>query len=585
MKFFLILLILLFQGAVFGQHLFDYNLKNSISDPNSFIQQLKKNKNAKNLFFVGLCYENLNQEDSAFVYYLKAKDEFSKSNKNLSEEIKLNIHQVISSQKNYNHYGTKFLNEFNDYAKRKNDPFLISLALNEYAKLKIGEFNAEETNPEVLVEANAFLKRSLENAILSKNEILIGKIYSNFGVVKRAQGKIDSSRFYYNKSINLNTRNKQDQELFINYFNFGNTYFGEGNYKEALKYYEIAEKINLPKYKNKTLLILYKKITKTCDSLDDDKQRRFYQEKQDSLNLLIDEEKQNETIANYQTKYETAEKELENLKLKSNIKFNKIISLSSVGLLLVIIVISILAYKNLSKKKKIIEQEKLLETQKLETTLKEQELHEIDVMLESQEKERQRIANELHDNLGSMLATLKLNFENLKRNDADSSEVETKLFEKTDDLIEEAYQKVRNISHLKNLGVIGSEGLLIAVKKMAEKMSVIEKLQINVIPHGLNERLENTLEVMLFRMIQELCTNIIKHSEATEVNIYLTQHNDSELNIIIEDNGKGFDPKTIVTTSGIGLRSIEKKVEQMNGTFTIDSIISKGTTIIIDLPI
>ena len=184
-----------------------------------------------------------------------------------------------------------------------------------------------------------------------------------------------------------------------------------------------------------------------------------------------------------------------------------------------------------------------------------------------------------------MLATLKLNFENLKRHDTDSDNKEAKLFEKTDSLIDEAYQKVRNISHLKNLGVIGSEGLVVAVKKMAEKMSVLNKLQINVIPHGLNERLENTLEVTLFRIIQELCTNIIKHSEATEVNINLTQYENNELNIIVEDNGKGFDSKNIVATSGIGLKNIEKKIEQMNGTFTIDSNISVGTSIIIDLPI
>lgn len=577
----LLLFLMLINSAVFGQHLFDYHLNNTISDPNNYIKQLKKKKTAKNLFLIGLCYENLNQEDSAFVYYLKAKKEFSKSNTDLAKEICLNIHQVISSQKNYDNYGTQFLDEFNNYANKKNETFLISLALNEYAKLKIGEFNEEETNPEVLVEANKLLKQSLKNATLSNNEILIGKIYSNFGVLKRAEGKIDSSRFYYDKSIKLNHKNNQNQELFINYFNYGNTYFGEENYREALKYYEIAGKINLPKYKNKTLLILYKKIAKTCDSLDDDKQRRLYQEKYDSLNSFIDLEKQNKTIADLETKYKTQQKELQIVKLENR----EIMNYSIIGFLAIVVISSILAYKNLSKKKKIIEQEKLLETQKLETTLKEQELHEIDVMLESQEKERQRIANELHDNLGSMLATLKLNFENLKRNDSTTTDSENNLFEKTDDLIEEAYQKVRNIAHLKNLGVIGSEGLVVAVKKMAEKMSVIEKLQINVIPHGLNERLENTLEITLFRMIQELCTNIIKHSKATEVNIYLTQHNDNELNIIIEDNGKGFNPKDVVAKDGIGLKSIEKKVEQMNGIFTIDSIIARGTTIIIDLPI
>jgi len=101
----------------------------------------------------------------------------------------------------------------------------------------------------------------------------------------------------------------------------------------------------------------------------------------------------------------------------------------------------------------------------------------------------------------------------------------------------------------------------------------------------MNERLENQKEIMLFRIIQELGTNIIKHSEATEVNIYLTQHNHTDINIIIEDNGKGFDPKKIKYNDGIGLKTIEKKVEQMDGTFTIDSVINKGTTIIIDLPL
>jgi len=177
-----------------------------------------------------------------------------------------------------------------------------------------------------------------------------------------------------------------------------------------------------------------------------------------------------------------------------------------------------------------------------------------------------------------------LNFQNLKRNEI-SEKNENNLYEKTDDLIEEAYQKVRNISHLKNLGVVGSQGLLVAVKKMAEKMSILERLKINVIPFGLTERLDNQTEVSLFRMIQELCTNIIKHSLATEVNIYLTQHNPNEINIIIEDNGTGFNPKKTTQNTGIGLKSIEKKVEQMGGTFTIDSILTKGTTIIIDLPL
>lgn len=586
MKLKLIILLLLFTGAVFGQHLFEYNLRNDLNPSAKYIRKLKKSNEAHNdpktLFLIGLCYEQLNNEDSAFAYYMKAKDEYkSQGNIDYSKEILLNIHIVISSQENYKYYGEKYINGFYDYAKKKNNPFLISLALREYGILKIEEFRKDGSNPRVLVEADKLLQESIANSIKAKNESIIAAMYTNLGTIKRYQKKVDSSRYFFHKSIEISKRKKNRYELFINYFNLGNSYFWDQDYKNALNYYKIAEAIKVPKYKKKATKMLYEKMSETYDYMNEHEERRDYQKKIEQLTDEINEEKQNINLIDFETKYETKEKELENLKLKSNIKINKIISYSSIGLLAVIIVITILAYKNLSKKKKIIEQEKLLQTQKLETTLKQQELHAIDVMLESQEKERQRIANELHDNLGSMLATLKLNFENLKRHD---KQPENQLFEKTDELIEEAYQKVRNISHLKNLGVIGSEGLVVSVKKMAEKMSIIEKLHINVIPYGLSERLENTLEVMIFRIIQELCTNVIKHSEASEVNIYMTQHNGS-LNIIIEDNGKGFDPKNSAEKSGIGLKNIEKKVEQMNGTFTIDSIISKGTTIIIDLPI
>jgi signal transduction histidine kinase len=240
-------------------------------------------------------------------------------------------------------------------------------------------------------------------------------------------------------------------------------------------------------------------------------------------------------------------------------------------LLLVAVIFTVSIYNNLSKKKKIAEQAQLIQSQRLEKTLKDRELHDIDVMLQSQEQKRQQIANELQDNLGSLLATLKLNFQNLSSSQNPNEKI---LFDKTDALLD-----------FKNLGVIGNEGLLVAVKKMADKMTVINRLQINVIQFSLTKRFANSTEVTLFRMIQELCTNIIKHSGADEVNIYLTQHNTDSINIIIEDNGSGFDVKKIVKTDGIGLKKIEQKVEQMGGTFTIDSILTRGTTIIIDLPL
>ena len=126
--------------------------------------------------------------------------------------------------------------------------------------------------------------------------------------------------------------------------------------------------------------------------------------------------------------------------------------------------------------------------------------------------------------------------------------------------------------------------MLSAVKNIAKKISIPGKLKVEVIPFGLEERIENALEIAIFRMIQEILTNAIKHANASEIIINLTQHDDS-LNIIVEDNGKGFNLKNIDKKEGMGLTNIEKKVEQMGGVFSIDSLEKRGTSIIIDIPL
>jgi signal transduction histidine kinase len=557
------------------QHLNNYQYKEALSEINAInFNSLTVASRAKYYFLLGEINQKLNKSDVSYKNYILAQKLYKSIDSiDQFQEINLKISTIIDSQENNTNNATVYINEYLNYATKVKDSHKLAKAYKQLGNMSAGIDNKKCLN---------YYKKAINYNKIPNDRKLYSDVYKNIGLIYNdALNNPKIGLHYlkialeYDKAIDLGNG------ICYNYINQASSHYSQKNYKESIQLLKMAEKAPIRENILKTKTIIYQNLAESSYKLNDYKNAFLYNNEYIKYKDSLDESSQNIAISDIQTKYQTQQKELQIVKLENR----EIMNYSIIGFLIIVVTTSILAYKNLSKKKKIIEQEKLLETQKLETTLKEQELHEIDVMLESQEKERQRIANELHDNLGSMLATLKLNFENLKRHDSNPTDTETKLFEKTDDLIEEAYQKVRNISHLKNLGVIGSEGLVVAVKKMAEKMSVIEKLQINVIPHGLNERLENTLEVMLFRMIQELCTNIIKHSEATEVNIYLTQHNDSELNIIIEDNGKGFDPKTIVSTSGIGLKSIEKKVEQMNGTFTIDSIISKGTTIIIDLPI
>lgn len=241
--------------------------------------------------------------------------------------------------------------------------------------------------------------------------------------------------------------------------------------------------------------------------------------------------------------------------------------------------IAILLQNNTTKKRQLAEQEAVLKQQRVENLLKKQELVTIDAMIAGQEKERQKVAGELHDDLGSLMATIKLHFDNAKVSKKDPA------LQNAQKLLEEAYQKVRSIAHSKNSGVMSDQGLLPAIKKMAKTISGTNALEVHVEDFGLGERMENSLELSIFRMVQELVANTIKHAEATKVNIQFTQHED-QLNIIVEDNGKGFDrSKLDKSISGMGLTNIEKRVEHLEGSFTVDSVLGKGTSILIDIPV
>ncbi|WP_411031259.1 sensor histidine kinase [Spongiimicrobium sp. 3-5] len=288
------------------------------------------------------------------------------------------------------------------------------------------------------------------------------------------------------------------------------------------------------------------------------------------LNVVLENEKQ--LKENLQLRNKNLQAEAENDR-------NRGLLVASLISLILIASLAVLLHKNTSKKRKLAEQRQVLEKQKVETLLKEQELVSIDAMIAGQEKERQRVANELHDDLGSLMATVKLHFENINTAKDDDS------LNNASELLEKAYQKIRGLAHSKNSGVMANQGLVPAVRKMAKTISEANKIKLDVTDFGLQDRMENSTELIIFRIVQELVTNVIKHSKATKAAINLTQHEDI-LNIVVEDNGTGFNTSTIKHSGeGMGLHNIEKRIEHLEGSFTIDSVADKGTSIIIDIPI
>jgi len=146
--------------------------------------------------------------------------------------------------------------------------------------------------------------------------------------------------------------------------------------------------------------------------------------------------------------------------------------------------------------------------------------------------------------------------------------------------LDDAVREVRNVSHMMMPSILLSNGIIEAIKDLAFKINQSKKLTINTKFVDLTNDIDEKIQTTLYRIVQECFNNIIKHAHASDVNVQLIQHT-NHLTLMIEDNGKGFNPNN--KQFGMGLRNIESRVLYINGILHIDSSPGNGTTITIDV--
>jgi signal transduction histidine kinase len=233
--------------------------------------------------------------------------------------------------------------------------------------------------------------------------------------------------------------------------------------------------------------------------------------------------------------------------------------------------LSFAAYKNYNHKQQIKLHQSLLNEQDKATKS----------VIEAEERERKRMATDLHDGLGQLLTAVKYNLSGLENKM--SLQQEDKLcYEKVLSLIDESCKEVRNVSHNIMPNALIKLGLGDAVKDFKEKIEN-KKLRVTLDTHGLNDRIETNVEIVVYRIIQECVNNSIKHSKANKLDIALINDNEG-LHITVEDNGIGFNKNAIEDYKGIGLRNIKTRVDYLKGELEIDTKLGKGTLVAITIP-
>ncbi len=228
---------------------------------------------------------------------------------------------------------------------------------------------------------------------------------------------------------------------------------------------------------------------------------------------------------------------------------------------------------------RIAEQQDALRQQEIRQLEQANQLTALAAMLEGQEQERSRIASDLHDSLGGLLASIKSHF-----NAARQTNAEEAVFEKTNDMIDGASTEVRRIAHNmmpRALALSGLKGALEDLTQDLERQGLSCQLELI----GLDDLpLEPARNVMIYRIVQELSHNAVKHAQASHLLLQAIQH-EGRLTLLVEDDGKGFDVVAARLKKGLGLSSIESRVQFLKGEIEWDSVDGVGTTVSVSFPL
>lgn len=359
--------------------------------------------------------------------------------------------------------------------------------------------------------------------------------YNDLGSFYEELNQSSEALIYYNKSLGLLENSNNLPHAKNTYYGLSNSYFKKQDYKKAFDFQS-------------------KYITAKDSILNDENIK--------SINLLqkqFETEKKNKEIIEQQLELKQQDNEIQQ-------KNNQLIYMSGIALfLLVAALLTWLVFQQKQKRK----------SQELLTLKREYQIKSLESLIEGEEKERFRIAKELHDGVNGDLSAIKFKLSSLL-------EMNNKVIKEAITMIDNSCEQVRTISHnlvpptLENFNLIeASEEYCFNLNEMHTQEIVFQHL-------GDSFSVSKSSEINIFRIIQELVTNSLKHADADEINVQISCR-ENHLSLSVEDNGIGFDPKT-VTSDGIGLKNIQSRVDYLQAIMDVLSN-EDGTSYTIEMDI
>lgn len=429
-------------------------------------------------------------------------------------------------------------------------------------------------------EERQLLRKSIRIQEARGQQIRIGSAYENLATLYIDTDSLLKAAFYLDKARTAFLANNNTYDLARLLLQTARLENKQGNFREAvndikkaLDYTESGGYMQLKEEALQQLALIYEEQSDFSNAY------KTYVEYVATKDSVLNEKNQ-ESINELMIKFETekkerqiAQQELEISKRTFENRRKSAVIIFLLGTIVIFLLVVFIIYSRIR-----IKQERKLNS---ERHLMQQA--QMKAVLESQESERKRFARDLHDGFGQLITAVKMMLNQMHTSTSENERSEIAL--KSNETLDTMHNQLREIAHNLMPEQLMATGLEAGLKDYVRRLSKNTEIQIDVNAFGLNKRLDQQVEINIYRIIQEWMNNVIKYAGATKINLQLTGF-DTEINVLVEDDGKGFRTEKLTQSNGWGWKNIQSRLESINGKLEIDSSEGiKGTSFILDIPI
>ena len=505
-------------------------------------------------------YDRINQIDKTVSYFHKSIDISSSINDEKNEAETLYQLGMCYLRKNRHEDGIQTIEKVLSIARRIGHQKLIANSLGS-----IGEFHLQYGDTEKAVEA---IKQSLEICRQIGTPQYLEAGLCRMGMVQMKTGEYDKAETNLLEALKMS---RQMEDLYQTAFDLmvlGDLKREQKMYMEADAYYvqSVGTCLELQNYN--MLSVIYDKLYQLHRSNNPALSLEWLEQ-----GILVDDSLYNlemhNQISAFQVEYETEKKEIHIKALEEEKRLVMWLGITGGGVLFLGLVTLFLLWRWTTQKKRLAEQQ-IIRLQQ------EKQLIATQAVLDGEVQERTRLARDLHDGLGSILAATKYNLVDIKKVSG-QEQINMERFDNAINMLDESMRELRRVAHHLMPETLSRFGLKQATADFCSSIS-----HVTFAYYGDEARLDPKMEVMIYRIMHELVSNALKHSAASHILVEIVRYDDS-ISLSVQDNGCGFNPAE--DAKGMGLANIRTRVAACNGNLLIDSKAGTGTEIYVQLRI